>query len=110
MADPSAPKPERSAGESLRTAIQQTLEAAARSARSGPSQTRMAAGELLDEVVRRGRETRDELTRRGHGARDELGRRGLEAREELARRLELVEARLRKLEARLRESQSEPEN
>jgi hypothetical protein len=86
MADPSPPSPERSAGESLRAAIQQTLEAAGRSARSGPAQTRERAGELLDEVVRRGRG-------------------------ELARRLERLEGRLAELEEALRrQSGSGPED
>jgi hypothetical protein len=108
--------------ESLRAAIEQTFERAAEAARSGPTVTRERAGDLLDEVVRRGRDTRDEVVRRGQGAREELGRRGQEAREgltrrgqdargELARRLELLEERLTELEKGLRrESRPEPED
>lgn len=58
-------------GDALRTAIERTLQATA-----GPATTtRERAGELLDEVVRRGRGARDELARRGEDARDEVARR-----------------------------------
>jgi polyhydroxyalkanoate synthesis regulator phasin len=122
MSEPSRPKPDRGVAESLRAAIQQTLEAAGRSARSGPALTRERAGELLDEVARRGRgardelgrrgqATREELTRRGQDARGELSRRGQDAREEVARRFELLEKRLAAIEDALRrESQSKPED
>jgi polyhydroxyalkanoate synthesis regulator phasin len=52
--------------EGLRTAIERTLAATA-----GPAtETRERAGELLDEVARRGRETAETLGRRGQDARD----------------------------------------
>ena len=63
--------------------------------------TRERAGELVDEVVRRGREARDELARRGQEAGAELARRGQEATGEVGRRLELLERRLAELEERL---------
>jgi polyhydroxyalkanoate synthesis regulator phasin len=95
-------------GDALRTAIERTLEATAGSAVS----TRERAGELVDEVVRRGRETRDEVARRGQKTGAEiarrgqeagagLARRGQEASGEVARRLELLERRLAELEATL---------
>ena len=50
---------ERGVGDALRAAIERTLQATA-----GPAATtRERAGELLDEVVRRGRGARDEIAR-----------------------------------------------
>ena len=63
--------------------------------------TRERAGELVDDVVRRGRDARDELARRGQEAGAELARRGQEATGEVGRRLELLERRLAELEDRL---------
>ncbi len=63
--------------------------------------TRERAGELVDDVVRRGREARDELARRGQEAGAELARRGQEATGEVGRRLEGLEQRLAELEGRL---------
>lgn len=83
MTDPTRPGAERGVGDALRSAIERTLQATA-----GPATTtRERAGELLDEVVRRGRVARDEVGRRGEEARDELARRGQGARDEVARRL-----------------------
>jgi len=63
--------------------------------------SRERAGELVDEVVRRGLEARDELARRGQEAGVELARRGQEATGEVSRRIELLEARLAELEGKL---------
>ena len=88
---------ERGVGDSLRAAIERTLQATA-----GPAATtRDRAAELLDEVARLGGEARDEIARRGGEARDELARRGTEARGEVARRLEALERRLEQLESKL---------
>ena len=111
MSDGSESPPRRDAdrvGESLRAAIERTLDATATSA----SSTRERAGELVDEVVKLGRGARDELARRGQEAREGitrrgqeaaggLARRGQEASGEVAKRLELLERRLTELEARL---------
>jgi polyhydroxyalkanoate synthesis regulator phasin len=88
MADPG----NRGAAETLREAIERTLSAAGRSARTGSAAlSRERATQLLDEVARRGREARDEVARRGLGARDEL-----------ADRIETLEQRLSALEDALR--------
>jgi polyhydroxyalkanoate synthesis regulator phasin len=63
--------------------------------------TRGRAGELVDEVVRRGRDARDELARRGQEAGVGLARRGQEATGEIARRVETLESRLAELEGLL---------
>ncbi|MGZ8666442.1 MAG: hypothetical protein ACXWZM_04960 [Solirubrobacterales bacterium] len=75
----SAPEQDRRGGasEALRSAIERTFAATAGSA----AETRERAGELLDDVARRGQDARDEVTRRGQEARDEVTRRGQEARE-----------------------------
>ena len=107
-----------SVGDSLRIAIERTLEATAGSAAS----TRERAGELVDEVVKLGRGAGEELARRGQGAREGLARRGQEAGAEisrrgqeagaalglggqddgeLARQLEVIEARLAALERKV---------
>jgi polyhydroxyalkanoate synthesis regulator phasin len=83
--------------ETLRSAVERTMRATAGSA----ADSRERAAELFDDVVRRGREARDELARRGQEAGVELARRGQEATGEVGRRLELLEARLAELEARL---------
>jgi polyhydroxyalkanoate synthesis regulator phasin len=83
--------------ESVRAAVERTMRATAGSAAT----TRERAGELVDDVVRRGRDARDELTRRGQEAGAELARRGQEATGEVGRRLELLERRLAELESRL---------
>jgi polyhydroxyalkanoate synthesis regulator phasin len=103
---PDRPPPvgdESGVGEALRAAVERTMEATAGSAAT----TRERAVELVDEVVRRGRETRNELARRGQGAREELARRGQEAGAELARRGQgatgEIARRLEQLERRLGE-------
>lgn len=70
------------ASEALRSAIERTFAATVDQA----VETRDRAGELLDDMAKRGQEARDEVTRRGQEARDEVARRGHEAREEVARR------------------------
>jgi polyhydroxyalkanoate synthesis regulator phasin len=93
--------------EALRTAVERTLAATTGSAAA----SRERAGELLDEVARRGREARDELASRGRGARDQLSNRGQEARGELVRRLESLERRLASLEEALRaQTKGKPED
>jgi polyhydroxyalkanoate synthesis regulator phasin len=84
--------------DALRAAVERTLNATAGSA----AQTRDRAGELLDEVTRRGREARGRLARRGQDASAEISRRGQEARDELGRRLEAMERRLASIEDALR--------
>ncbi len=108
--------------DSVRAAVERTMRATAGSAAS----TRGRAAELVDEVVRRGRDARDELARRSQEAGAELSRRGQEAGAGLARRgqdatgevgrrLEALERRLGELEANLgneperREPESKPE-
>jgi polyhydroxyalkanoate synthesis regulator phasin len=89
----------------LRSAIEHTMRATAGSAAS----SRERAGELVDEVVRRGLGARDELARRGQEAGVELARRGQEATGEVSKRIEMLEARLAELEQRLQvDSTSEP--
>ena len=85
-------------GDALREAIERTLNATAGSATS----TRERAGELVDELARRGREARGELTRRGQVAGAELARRGQDAGAELGKRLEALERRLAEVEDDLR--------
>ena len=89
---------ERNVGDALRDAIERTLSATAGSA----SATRERAGELVDEVVRRGRGARDELARRGQLTGAELAKRGQGAGAELGRRLEALERRLAEVEESLR--------
>ena len=97
--DPPGPEPPADSGvaDSVRAAVERTMRATAGSAAT----TRDRAGDLVDEVVRRGREARDELARRGQEAGAELARRGQEATGEVGRRLELLEQRLAELEHRL---------
>jgi polyhydroxyalkanoate synthesis regulator phasin len=83
--------------DALRTAVERTMRATAGSAVN----TRDRAGDLVDEVVRRGRDARDELARRGQEAGVELARRGQEATGEIGRRVETLERRLAELEGRL---------
>jgi len=98
-------------GDALREAVDRTLRAT-----SGSSAvTRERAGELLDEVARRGRATREGITRRGQEAGAELAeagaglaRRGRAAGTEVARRLEALERRLASLEDELRSGPGRP--
>jgi polyhydroxyalkanoate synthesis regulator phasin len=93
------PTPEESGvTDALRAAIERTLAATAPAA----AQTRERAGELLDELARRGQEARTEISKRGQDARDELSRRGHEAQAELARQIEGLEHRLASIEELLR--------
>jgi polyhydroxyalkanoate synthesis regulator phasin len=95
---PSGPTgPDSGVADALRTAVERTMRATAGSAQT----TRDRAGELVDEVVRRGRDARDELARRGQEAGVELARRGQEATGEIGRRVETLERRLAELEGRL---------
>jgi polyhydroxyalkanoate synthesis regulator phasin len=91
------PRPDTGVAEALRTAVERTMRATAGSAQT----TRDRAGELVDDVVRRGRDARDELTRRGQEAGVGLARRGQEATGEIGRRVEMLERRLAELEGRL---------
>lgn len=90
-------RPDSSMADALRTAVERTMRATAGSAAT----TRERAGDLVDEVVRRGRDARDELARRGQEAGVELARRGQEATGEIGRRVEMLERRLAELEGRL---------
>ena len=94
---PAPGDPESGVADSVRAAVERTMRATAGSAAS----TRDRAGELVDDVVRRGREARDELARRGQEAGAELARRGQEATGEVGRRLEVLEQRLGEIESRL---------
>jgi polyhydroxyalkanoate synthesis regulator phasin len=98
-------------GDALREAVDRTLRAT-----SGSSAlTRERAGELLDEVARRGRATREGIARRGQEAGAELAeagaglaRRGRAAGTEVARRLEALERRLASIEDELRTDPDRP--
>jgi polyhydroxyalkanoate synthesis regulator phasin len=98
--------------DALRAAVERTLAAAEASARAGSAALDPERrAELLDDLVRRGREARDELARRGQEAGAELSRRGQGARDELSRRLERLEGRLASVEELLRaESKAKPED
>ena len=80
--------------DSLRAAVERTMKATTGSAQS----TAERAGELVDDVVRRGR-----------GARGQLARRGQEATGEVGRRLEALERRLAELENSLGDRQADPQ-
>lgn len=93
--------------EALRAAIERTLAATAPAA----AQTRERAGELVDELARRGQEAREEISRRGQEAGaeiakrgQELTRRGQDAQAEVARQLEALEQRMASIEELLRRS------
>ena len=101
MTDPQRDDAEAQGGgtsEALRSAIEKTFAATAGSA----AETRERAGELLDDVARRGQEAREEVSRRGQEAREEVARRGQEAREEVARRGQGVTDRVSSLIGRIR--------
>ena len=83
--------------DALRAAVERTMQATAGSAVT----TRERATELVDDVVRLGRDARDELARRGQEAGAGLARRGQEATGEVGRRLEALERRLAELESEL---------
>ena len=91
--------------DSLRAAVERTMKATTGSAQS----TAERAGELVDDVVRRGRGAREQLARRGQEAGAELARRGQEATGEVGRRLELLERRLAELENRLGDRPADPQ-
>lgn len=91
------PAPESGVADAVRAAVERTMRATAGSAAS----TRGRAAELVDDVVRRGRDARDELARRGQEAGAGLARRGQEATGEVGRRLEALERRLAELESEL---------
>ena len=88
---PSAPDEQSGISDALRNAVESTFEATAGTA----GETRERAGELLDEVAKRGR-----------GARDEIVRRGSEASADVVARVEdelrSISKRLAKLESSLR--------
>ena len=87
------PEPDAGGGASdaLRSAIEKTFAATTGSA----VETRERAGELLDDVARRGEEARDEVARRGQEARDEVARRGQEAQRGVSERISSALQRLR---------------
>lgn len=107
--DPGVAGADSGVAESVRAAVERTMRATAGSAAT----SRDRAAELVDDVVRRGRDARDELARRGQEAGAELTRRGQasvelvrrgqEATGEVGKRLELLEQRLAALEGRLGE-------
>jgi len=107
---PSAPDEQSGISEALRNAVESTFAATAGSA----GENRERAGELLDEVVRRGRGARAEIFRRGQDAREEVVRRGQGAREEVVRRgqeasaevVSRVEEELRSISERLAKLES----
>ena len=101
---PGAPKPE-GVADAVRTAVERTMRATAGSAAG----TRERAADLVDDVVRRGREARDELARRGQEGGAGLARRGHQATGAVGRRLEQLERRLGELESRLADSRAEVE-
>lgn len=98
--------------EALRAAVDRTLAATAPAA----GQTRERAGDIVDEISKRGQGARDELARRGQGAGAEIARLGQEAREALSRKgleatgevrsqLDVLEKRLAFVEEKLRSAQ-----
>ncbi len=89
------PDPGGGASEALRSAIERTFAATAGSA----AETRDRAGELLDDVARRGQEARDEVARRSQEAREEVTRRGHEARHGVSERISAALQRLRGVDA-----------
>jgi polyhydroxyalkanoate synthesis regulator phasin len=102
--EPGRPSPD-GVAEAVRSAVERTMRATAGSAAG----TRGRAADLVDDVVRRGREARDELARRGQEAGAGLARRGHQATGEVGRRLEQLERRLAELESRLAEPRVEVE-
>ena len=84
--------------DALRAAIERTLAATAPAA----AQTRERAGELVDEIARRGQEAGAELAKRGQ----EITRRGQEAQAELAKQLEALEQRMASIDELLRRSEA----
>jgi polyhydroxyalkanoate synthesis regulator phasin len=104
--DDPTPSGERGLQDALRTAVERTLVAA---------QQRGRAGELLDEVARRGQEARDSVARRGQDAREvsasvtarvveAIGEMRLASAEDmraLSAQLEAIERRVAALEQRL---------
>jgi polyhydroxyalkanoate synthesis regulator phasin len=113
MTEGSRPSDESGVTEALRAAIERTLAATAPAA----AQTRERAGELVDEIARRGQDAREELARRGQEAGAELAkrgqeltRRGQEAQAELAKQLEALERRMASIEELLRRSEAETDS
>jgi polyhydroxyalkanoate synthesis regulator phasin len=90
--------------DALRAAIERTLAATAPAA----AQTRERAGELVDELAKRGQDAREEIARRGQEAGAGIAKRGQEAQAELGRQLDALERRMASIEELLRRS-DEPE-
>lgn len=116
---PSSKDDQSGISDSLRSAIEGTFAATVGSA----GETRERAGELLDEVSRRGRDARSQVVRRGQAARDEVTTRAQGAREEVVRKsseasadvvhrveeeLRSISERLAQLEASLRRDDPGP--
>ncbi len=108
------PGDEGGVAEALRAAIERTLAATAPAAQ----ETRERAGDLVDEiskrgqgaregVARRGQEAGAEIARLGQEAREALSKRGLEATGELRSQLDSFEKRLESIEGMLKRSQAE---
>jgi len=87
MSDNPSEQDEGGVADALRAAIERTLAATVPAA----SGTRERAGELVDEIARRGQEARERIARRGQGAQAEL-----------SRQLESLEKRLASIEELLR--------
>jgi hypothetical protein len=88
---PPAPDEQSGISEALRSAVEGTFEATAGTA----GETRERAGELLDEVVKRGRGARDGLVRIGSGASAEVVARVEEELRSISDRLAKLESALR---------------
>jgi polyhydroxyalkanoate synthesis regulator phasin len=84
--------PDKDLSEALRQAVERTYTATAGSA----ADTRERAGELLDEVTRRGSSALDEVRDRGGEARDAMG----DVVSSLRREVESLRRRLAELEAK----------
>ena len=110
MAEQRREEDARGVPDSLRAAIERTFAATA----EGAAQSRERAGEVLDEVARRGREAREAVTGRAHDARESSERAAsrvidaiegmrLASREEvreLSKQVEELSRRVEELEAK----------
>ena len=88
---PPAPDEQSGISEALRNAVETTFAATAGSA----GETRERAGELLDEVVKRGRDASADVVKRGAGA-------GADVVARVEEELRSISTRLAKLESSLR--------
>ena len=88
--------------EAVRQAVERTFAATAGSA----ADTRERAGELLDEVTRRGSDALEEVRERGSGALGEVRDRGADAREAVGDAVSSLRAEVESLRRRLAELES----